>query len=107
MVRIIEKISITEKVKFVPEEPEYLTIWDDETGIRCSALGTFVEEEEMPLRYVMRNVRVLYPEPRDILRPIYYSLVWGREPQQKQMYDPLDLDLEPIPDSDMIDDDLF
>lgn len=107
ILRIIEDIAIDEKVIFVPEGPEYVTIRDDQTKIICSARGTFVEEGELPVRYEMRNVRVLYPEPRNILRLIYHSLVWERKQQQKQTYDPFDLDLEPISYFDAIDDDLF
>ena len=66
-----------------------MTIRDDQTKIICSARGTFVEEEEAPLRYEMRNVRVLYPSPRDILRPIYHSLVWGKKTTAKTNVRPL------------------
>lgn len=105
--RITGEIAIDEKVKFVPKKPGYLTIWNDKTGILCSARGEFVEEGEVPLRCEMENVRVLYAEPRDILAPIYYRLAFERERQQKQRYDPFEMDLEPIPYFDTIDDDLF
>ena len=104
----MKKISITEKVKFVPEEPEYLTIWDDESGNSLFSAGNIRRRGGNASE--IRNekcARLVSGTAGYFKVPIYYSLVWGREPQQKQMYDPLDLDLEPIPDSDMIDDDLF